>query len=45
MIQMLIGLVIGILIGWNWVQPPWARTIQTRIVNTIRTPPDKTGPA
>ena len=42
MIQMLIGIVIGILIGWNWAQPPWARNIQTRLVKLVRVPSDKT---
>lgn len=41
MIQLLLGLVIGILIGWSWTQPPWARRLQVRFVNLVRTPPDK----
>lgn len=42
MIQLLLGLVIGIVIGWNWTQPPWARSLQTRFVNLVRPQSDKT---
>ncbi|WP_274600201.1 hypothetical protein [Thiocystis violacea] len=42
MIQLLIGLVIGILIGWNWTQPPWAKRLQASFVNLVRSSSDKT---
>jgi hypothetical protein len=36
MLAVLIALAIGIVIGWNWPQPPWARDIQARIVQTFQ---------
>lgn len=42
MVQLLIGLVIGILIGWNWAQPAWAKSLQVKFVNLVRSPSDKT---
>ncbi len=41
MIQLLLVLAVGVLIGWNWAQPLWARRIQARLVNLINPPPDK----
>lgn len=41
MTQMLIGLVIGIVIGWNWEQPAWAKNLQVKFVNLVRVSPDK----
>ncbi|WP_281352057.1 hypothetical protein [Caldichromatium japonicum] len=38
MIQLLLGLVIGVVIGWNWPQPAWARSLQERFVKLVRTP-------
>ena len=32
----LIVLAIGIFIGWNLPQPPWAKAIQAHIVNLVR---------
>lgn len=40
---LLIGLVIGVLVGWNWPQPPWAKTLQDKFVNLVRSTPGKTG--
>ncbi|AGA90055.1 hypothetical protein Thimo_1258 [Thioflavicoccus mobilis 8321] len=36
MLSALIILVIGIIIGWNWPQPPWARDAQNKVVAWIR---------
>lgn len=36
MLYTLTILVIGIFIGWNLPQPPWARDLQNRVVNSIR---------
>lgn len=36
MLILTVGLVIGILIGWSWPQPPWARDMQSRFVRFIR---------
>lgn len=36
MLNALIILAIGIIIGWNWPQPTWARDIQDKIVNWFR---------
>lgn len=33
----LIVLIIGIFIGWNLPQPPWAKALQDRVVKAIRT--------
>lgn len=35
MFALVLGLVIGIFIGWNWAQPPWARTLQLRLINML----------
>ena len=32
----LIVLVIGIFVGWNLPQPPWAKAVQAHIVNLVR---------
>jgi len=32
----LIVLVIGIFVGWNLPQPPWAKAIQAHIANLVR---------
>ncbi len=32
----LILVAIGIVIGWNWSQPLWARNAQDKIVSSIR---------
>ncbi|WP_276611703.1 hypothetical protein [Thiorhodococcus mannitoliphagus] len=42
MTQMLIGLAIGIVIGWNWQQPAWAKRLQFKFVNLVRVKSDKT---
>lgn len=44
MIVALIALAIGIVIGWNWPQPPWARDIQDRVVRTVASWTKKQGP-
>lgn len=31
----LLGIVIGLIIGWNSIQPQFAKDIQTKIVNLI----------
>ncbi|RKT44590.1 hypothetical protein [Thiocapsa rosea] len=36
MFAVIIALAIGIVIGWNWQQPPWAKDIQDRIVGTFQ---------
>ena len=38
MVQLLIGIAIGIVIGWNWPQPAWARGIQAGFVKLVRIP-------
>ncbi|BCU05577.1 hypothetical protein [Allochromatium tepidum] len=38
MVQILIGIAIGIVIGWNWPQPAWARALQARFVKLVRIP-------
>jgi len=27
---------VGIVIGWNWPQPPWAHDIQDKVVSIFR---------
>jgi len=36
MFNAIIILAVGIIIGWNWPQPEWARDIQDKIVNWAR---------
>ncbi|MEY6431429.1 hypothetical protein ABC977_03295 [Thioalkalicoccus limnaeus] len=36
MLSALFILAIGIIIGWNWPQPPWARDIQDKVVTWVR---------
>ncbi|WP_274607590.1 hypothetical protein [Thiococcus pfennigii] len=36
MFSALIILAIGIIIGWNWPQPPWARDAQAKTVAWVR---------
>lgn len=43
MLYMLTILIIGIFIGWNLPQPPWARELQERIVNFVKAMLRKTG--
>ncbi len=38
MAQLLLGVVIGIIIGWNWPQPAWARALRERVVKLARLP-------
>lgn len=40
MLALILGLIIGILIGWNWPQPTWAKDGQARFVALVR-PADK----
>ena len=42
MITMLLFIAIGIVIGWNLPQPPWAKEIQDKIVNSVRSITGKT---
>ncbi|NKN33876.1 hypothetical protein [Marichromatium bheemlicum] len=42
MLYALLFLVVGIIIGWNWQQPPWARELQERVVGTVRSFTNKT---
>ncbi|AHF02675.1 hypothetical protein MARPU_01530 [Marichromatium purpuratum 984] len=41
MLYALLLLAVGIVIGWNWPQPPWARDFQARVVGTVRSLTDK----
>ena len=36
MFELLIGVVIGLVVGWNLPQPAWARNIQERITSIFR---------
>lgn len=38
MVQLLIGIAIGLVIGWNVPQPLWARALQARFVKLVRIP-------
>jgi|GEM_PF-3241998 len=38
MVQILIGIAIGIVIGWNWPQPAWARALQARFLKLVHLP-------
>ena len=42
MLTLLIGLVIGILIGWNWAPPQPAKDLQARVVAGVRALTKKT---
>ena len=42
MITLLLFIAIGIVIGWNLPQPPWAKEIQDKIVNSVRSITGKT---
>lgn len=44
MLVLLIGLVIGIVIGWNWAQPPWAKSLQSRFVSFVSSSNSKPNP-
>ncbi len=35
MLMILFWVAVGIVIGWNLPQPPWARDIQDRVVTTF----------
>jgi hypothetical protein len=39
----LILIAVGIIIGWNWAQPEWAKNIQDKIVSSIRSTFSKGG--
>jgi hypothetical protein len=43
MLYTLIVLTIGIFIGWNLPQPPWARDLQNRVVSSVKSLLDNTG--
>lgn len=36
MLALILGLIIGILIGWNWPPPKWARDGQARVLALVR---------
>ena len=38
MVQLLSGIAMALVIGWNWRQPAWARAIQARFVTLVRIP-------
>ncbi len=38
MVRLLIGIAIGLLIGWNWPQPLWAKSLQARFVRLVHIP-------
>ncbi|WP_300970575.1 hypothetical protein [Thiocapsa sp.] len=42
MFAVLIALAVGIVIGWNWPMPPWAKDIQDRIVQTFQSMTNRT---
>ncbi|EXJ13824.1 hypothetical protein [Imhoffiella purpurea] len=35
MLALLLGIIVGVIIGWNWPQPVWAKAIQSRFVNFV----------
>ena len=43
MFGMLLFIAIGIVIGWNLPQPPWAREWQQKAVDTVRSITNKPG--
>lgn len=43
MLYTLFVLIIGVFIGWNLPQPPWARDLQERVVTSVKSLLDKTG--
>jgi len=43
MLYTLFILAVGILIGWNVPQPPWARDLQDRAMRSVKAIIDKTG--
>ena len=43
MLAAIIFIAIGIIIGWNIPQPPWAKDLQDKAVTAIRNLIDKSG--
>ena len=43
MITMLVFVAVGIVIGWNWPQPPWARDLQRKVLDAVRSGTGKIG--
>lgn len=43
MITALFFVAVGIVIGWNLPQPPWAREAQQKLVDTVRSITSKPG--
>lgn len=43
MIVALFFTAVGIVIGWNLPQPPWAREWQDKVVSTVRSITNKAG--
>lgn len=42
MVAVILALVVGIVIGWNWPQPPWARDLQDKAVDVFNSVTKKT---
>jgi hypothetical protein len=36
MLAFLVGIAVGIVIGWNLPQPDWARQMQEQVMGTVR---------
>lgn len=36
MIEFLIGILVGVVVGWNVAQPEWARTAQETVVSKLK---------
>lgn len=43
MLTMLLLIAVGIVIGWNWPQPSWAREWQQKVLDTFRSLTSKGG--
>ena len=43
MLTVLLLIAVGIVIGWNWPQPPWAREWQEKVVGFFRSIANKGG--
>lgn len=36
MLILLVGIAVGIVIGWNWPQPPWAKDTQDKVTSIFK---------
>jgi len=36
MLYALFWIAVGIVIGWNWPQPPWAQDVQQKLTSIVR---------